>query len=51
MSIARARLAEERKEWRKDHPFGFHAKPMKNADGSMNMMKWECGIPGKEKVC
>jgi ubiquitin-conjugating enzyme E2 I len=51
MSIARARLSEERKEWRKDHPFGFHAKPMKNADGSVNLMKWECGIPGKEKVC
>jgi len=33
---------EERKLWRKDHPHGFFAKPLKN-----DIMKWECGIPGK----
>ncbi|KAJ6630594.1 ubiquitin-conjugating enzyme 9, partial [Mycena sp. CBHHK59/15] len=33
--------------WRKDHPFGFYAKPAKAADGSMNLMEWEVGIPGK----
>lgn len=27
---------------------GFFARPAKNEDGSTNMMKWECGIPGKE---
>jgi hypothetical protein len=32
-SIARGRLAEERKAWRKDKPFGFFAKPETNADG------------------
>ncbi|KAF7294765.1 hypothetical protein MIND_01014000 [Mycena indigotica] len=28
------------------HP-GFYAKPSKAADGSMNLMEWEVGIPGK----
>ena len=46
--IAQARLSEERKSWRKDHPFGFIARPMKNADGTMNLMLWEYGIPGKK---
>ena len=45
--IAQARLSEERKAWRKDHPFGFIARPMKNPDGSLNLMLWEYGIPGK----
>ncbi|KAG5634415.1 SUMO conjugating enzyme Hus5 [Sphagnurus paluster] len=45
--ICRPRLAEERKQWRKDHPFGFYAKPSKATDGSMNLMEWEVGIPGK----
>lgn len=46
--IAAGRLAEERKAWRKDHPFGFVARPSKNADGSLNLMNWECSIPGKK---
>ena len=46
--IAQARLSEERKCWRKDHPFGYIARPMKNADGTMNLMLWEYGIPGKK---
>uniref|UniRef100_A0A7S1FY89 SUMO-conjugating enzyme UBC9 n=1 Tax=Corethron hystrix TaxID=216773 RepID=A0A7S1FY89_9STRA len=45
--IARGRLSEERKAWRKDHPFGFYARPVASGDGSSNMMKWEVGIPGK----
>ncbi|KAI9468702.1 putative ubiquitin--protein ligase hus5 [Coemansia mojavensis] len=48
--ISQSRLMEERKQWRKDHPFGFYARPQKNAKGEMNMMCWECGIPGKEKT-
>jgi len=48
--ICRPRLAEERKQWRKDHPFGFYAKPTKAPDGSMNLLEWEVGIPGKEGV-
>lgn len=40
----------ERKKWRKDRPFGFYAKPEKNADGSTNLLVWRCGIPGKAKV-
>ena len=73
--IAVARLAEERKAWRKDHPFvssqsarvhvgrggdsrvagscplqGFMAKPVKNPDGTFNLLNWECAIPGKKGV-
>lgn len=48
MSLARKRLMSERKEWRKAHPHGFFARPSKNPDGSMNLMFWECGIPGKK---
>jgi len=46
--IALGRLAEERKAWRKDHPFGFVAKPKTNEDGTLNLMHWECVIPGKK---
>ena len=46
--IAAARLAEERKAWRKDHPFGFIAKPAKKEDGTMDLYTWECAIPGKK---
>ena len=45
--IALGRLREERKAWRKDHPFGFIARPTKAPDGSLNLMLWECAIPGK----
>ena len=65
------RLTEERKQWRKDHPYvsieaflirqfifilttltlkGFYAKPSKDQTGALNLMEWEVGIPGKEKV-
>ena len=46
--IAQGRLKEERKNWRRDHPFGFWARPVTKADGSSDLMKWEAGIPGKE---
>lgn len=39
-----------RKQWRKDHPFGFYARPQKNAQGVLDLKVWECGIPGKEKT-
>ena len=39
-----------RKQWRRDHPFGFFAKPMRGANGMMDLKKWECGVPGKEKT-
>lgn len=38
------------KLWRKDHPFGFYAKPIRNAQGVLDLKNWECGIPGKEKT-
>lgn len=43
------RILEERKSWRKNHPFGFTAKPCKNVnDGSLNLLQWDCIIPGKK---
>ena len=48
--IARMRLREERKQWRKEHKWGFYARETQNADGTKNIFKWEAGIPGKEKV-
>ncbi len=48
-SIATMRLAEERKKWRKDHPFGFVAKPVSNdKDGSVDLHTWSCLVPGKQ---
>ena len=47
-SICQTRLAEERKQWRKDHPYGFFAKPDKSPqDNSLNLLIWSAGIPGK----
>lgn len=46
-SIATTRLAEERKNWRKDHPFGFFAKPSSTVvDGinTLNLLHWTAGI-------
>jgi hypothetical protein len=44
------RASHSRKQWRKDHPFGFYARPQKNAQGVLDLKIWECGIPGKEKT-
>ncbi|KAK7511203.1 ubiquitin-conjugating enzyme E2 1 [Phyllosticta citriasiana] len=49
-SLAQTRLSEERKRWRKDHPFGFVARPMKTPANTLDLKKWECVIPGKEKT-
>lgn len=29
---------------------GFYARPQKKEDGTLNIMVWEVGIPGKEGV-
>ena len=47
-NLAAQRLAEERKAWRREHPFGFIATPSRNPDGSLNLMNWDCAIPGKQ---
>ncbi|KAK9469838.1 ubiquitin-conjugating enzyme/RWD-like protein [Lipomyces arxii] len=46
-SLCLNRLQEERKQWRKDHPFGFYAKPNKAPDGGLDLLNWSVGIPGK----
>lgn len=38
------------KQWRRDHPFGFFAKPARTKEGVLDLKNWECGIPGKEKT-
>ncbi|KAK4610378.1 SUMO-conjugating enzyme ubc9 [Fulvia fulva] len=50
MSLTVARLQEERKQWRKDHPFGFVARPVKSSQGALDLKKWDCAIPGKDKT-
>ncbi|GBB92322.1 hypothetical protein RclHR1_00020025 [Rhizophagus clarus] len=45
-SILTSRLTEERRQWRKDHPYGFYARPQKNDDGTLNLFVWNVGIPG-----
>lgn len=50
MSTGLTRLQEERRSWRKDHPSGFWAKPSKDSQGNLNLMKWTIGIPGKKNT-
>ena len=48
MDPARARLTAERKDLRGGGlPFGYSAKPEVLADGSNNLLKWNCLLPGK----
>jgi len=46
--LAAQRLSEERKNWRKNHPHGFVAKPNKKTDGTLDLSVWNCIIPGKK---
>ena len=50
MSMAIQRLKSERKQFRKDRPFGFSAAPQKNGNGEMNLLVWNCKIPGKKNT-
>ncbi|KAI4256092.1 MAG: hypothetical protein LQ352_002248 [Teloschistes flavicans] len=50
MSLCNIRLQEERKQWRRDHPFGFFAKPLRTPQGLLDVKNWECGVPGKDKT-
>ncbi len=47
-AVATGRLTQERKNWRKDKPFGFHARPAATEDGGVNLLHWKCIIPGKQ---
>jgi ubiquitin-protein ligase len=38
------------KQWRKDHPFGFVAKPVKSPTGGLDLKRWECAVPGKDNT-
>lgn len=50
VSTIRPALTWCRKQFRRDHPFGFWAKPTKAANGTMDLKNWECAIPGKDKT-
>ncbi|KAL8833691.1 MAG: hypothetical protein Q9170_004136 [Blastenia crenularia] len=50
MSLCQNRLQEERRQWRRDHPFGFFAKPVRTAQGVLDLKNWECGVPGRDKT-
>lgn len=39
--------AHHRTRRAQDHPHGFVAKPQSLPDGTQNIMKWDCVIPGK----
>ena len=41
---AENRLREERKSWRKDHPWQFVAKPVTKPDGTQNLFEWEVRV-------
>lgn len=38
------------KQWRRDHPFGFYARPTRTKEGVLDLKNWECGVPGKDKT-
>jgi len=44
------RLNQERKAWRQDHPHGFVARPLTLEDGTTNLLRWACEIPGPKDV-
>ena len=44
---AEDRLRNERKNWRKDHPPHFVAKPRLNSDDTNNLFMWDVKIPAK----
>jgi len=46
-STACAAIAQWRRAWRRDHPFGFVALPTANADDSINLFAWKISIPGR----
>lgn len=50
MAMDTGLISSYRKAWRKDHPFGFVAKPMKNSQGALDLKRWECMIPGRDKT-
>jgi ubiquitin-conjugating enzyme E2 I len=47
-TFAVARLEQERKRWRQDHPPGFIARPQRLPNGEMNLFAWDCLIPGRD---
>ncbi|KAH8325900.1 hypothetical protein KR067_009749, partial [Drosophila pandora] len=38
----------ERKSWNRSHPAGFEAHPSRNSDGTLNLMVWQCAVPGRK---
>ncbi len=51
MDLAKTRLTQERKKWRKEKQTmpGFQAKPIKS-NSTLDLFKWELLVPGKENT-
>jgi ubiquitin-conjugating enzyme E2 I len=47
-SFAIERLQEERRRWRQDRPPDFIAKPVALPNGDLNLLSWDCLIPGRQ---
>lgn len=45
---ARANRIPNRKQWRRNGIFGFIAKPVRTPQGTLDMKRWDCGVPGKK---
>ncbi|CAI2383125.1 unnamed protein product [Moneuplotes crassus] len=50
MDIGKDRIIMERKNWRKNHPHGFAAKPDKDSSGDLDLYRWRCIIPGPKNT-
>ncbi|CAI2383113.1 unnamed protein product [Moneuplotes crassus] len=50
MDICKERIIMERKNWRKNHPHGFIARPVKDKNGDMDIFRWKCIIPGVKET-
>ena len=48
-ALARSRLTEERKALAANRPVGCWARPVKSADGSVDLFTWHMGITPNEK--
>ena len=50
-NISLQRLKAERSSWKKNHPAGFVAKPIKSkSTGQIDYYQWECTIPGIQTI-
>ncbi|KAK6061535.1 hypothetical protein COOONC_00795 [Cooperia oncophora] len=49
-TISEGYMKEQLSLFRKFHPFGCVARPLKYFDGSINYAVWECAVAGKQRT-